>query len=177
MRPKVTACLVLDRLAVAALAVGGCSSHAPSHPPALGDCVSMDDASCGTVALGGGGGSPGGGGGSLPADGAASALSQSDAAGQPADGSAPDSGADACAGQTVTANAPCQTCLQQSCCDACMADSNCVALITCAQMCGAGDSTCLSFCENQVGPTQVSAYDAFAGCLAANCSAQCPALP
>ena len=171
------ACLVLGHLAAAALAVGGCSSQAPSHPPALGDCVAMYDASCGTAALGGGGGSAGGGG-SVPADGG-TAVSQSEAAAPVADAAGPGFGVDACSGQTVTANVSCQSCLQQSCCDACLTDVNCAALIMCAEtMCAAGDSTCLvAVCENLVGPAQVSAYDTFAGCLAFNCSTQCPALP
>jgi hypothetical protein len=175
MRCKLVTRIVLASLTSAALAVGGCSSHAPSHPPALGDCVAINDASCGTQALGGGGGSPGGGG-SVPADGG-TAVSQSDAAAPAADSAS--SGADACSGQTVTTNAACQSCLQQSCCDACLTDVNCAALIMCAEtMCAAGDSTCLAaVCENLVGPAQVSAYDAFAGCLAFNCSTQCPALP
>ena len=177
MRSKVATCIVLAGSTSATLAGGGCSSQAPSHPPALGDCVAMNDASCGTPALSGGGGA--GGAGAARPDGGTAVSQSADAAAPVADAARPGFAADVCSSQTVTTNASCQSCLQQSCCDTCLTDVNCAALIMCAEtMCAAGDSTCLvAVCENLVGPAQVAAYDAFAGCLAFNCSTQCPALP
>ena len=176
-RLSMVRCVAPPALVWAALVVEGCSSHPPSHPPALGDCVSTDDASCGTLALGGGGSSPGGGG-SVPADGG-SAVPSSDSAASAVDSALPNSAADACSAQIVTTNAPCQSCVQQSCCDTCVTDANCAAIIVCVETtpCLAGDSTCLASCENLAAPALVSAYDAFASCLTFNCSAQCPALP
>jgi hypothetical protein len=151
----------------ASVVAAACSSHPPVHPPALDDCLSAQDASCGTsVVVGGGGGGPGTRDASATAQ---DALPPADA-GLPADGGT-------CTALAVTTSAVCQSCIQQSCCDTCTVDAICVQLIACVQTtCHAGDSTCLATCETQ-WPMAIAAYDTFAGCLAFNCATQCPAPP
>jgi hypothetical protein len=156
---------------VASVAAGigfpACSSKAPVHPPALGDCIPTPDAPCGdpSGAIGSGVAPHGDAGGGA------------DAGEQVLDASACGSAATLIA----TANLQCLPCIedQANCCMvdlACSIEPGCVALLACAEACAPGDQTCLGNCENQ-WPAAVTTYDDFAGCIGQHCSPQCPALP
>jgi hypothetical protein len=153
---------------IASFALGSgflaCSSKAPVHPPALGDCIPTQEASCGD-----------------PSGAVGSGLVPRGDAGAGTDAQQQASDAACGSGATLigTANVECSPCIQGSCCMvdlACSSQSGCLALLACAEACAPGDQACLGNCENQ-WPAAVTTYDDFAACIGMNCSPQCPALP
>jgi hypothetical protein len=155
-------------LAAAAWATAvACSSKVPSHPPAIGDCIAANDAGCDLA-----GGAAGGG--VFPGGRDASAV----------EGSVAGFDAGSCgiaATLIATANVNCVPCVEMeaNCCladQACSIHSDCIALLECAEMCAAGDPTCLGLCENQY-PGAVTPYEDFAACITRNCTRECPTLP
>jgi hypothetical protein len=145
---------------VAAASASGCTSE-PSHPPALGDCVPVDDASC-----------------AMPQGGAGSGVTpQGDAAPQE------DAEAGSCSIASTyfqPANGECLPCIESKTCMALLACTSSVAcqrLLLCAQdPCDAGSATCLAQCEAN-WPSGVSAYVDLANTISSNCSPECPMLP
>lgn len=159
-------------LALAAVVGGspGCSSE-PSHPPALGDCIPVADASCGPPPGGGGtGGSPNG-----------DAAAEEDAEGGIFD-------AASCSSVASTyfqpANPQCLPQIEATCCMGLLQcatnNRDCQTLLLCAQEpCDAGSAaSCLANCENNGNYTQavVMAYYQLAQCIFLNCPA-CTPLP
>jgi hypothetical protein len=143
-----------------------CSARHQKEPPAIGDCVPQQDASC-AIPTGVTGGAGGGG---------------DSGAGPDADSSIPSaSDAGACGAVLLAAQSTnCQPCIADACCrasTACAADPQCQALVTCAENCtpGAGIGACAAMCQSYF-PTATTAYDDFSTCEQARCP-QCPTLP
>jgi hypothetical protein len=147
---------------VAAMTASACSSQEPAHPPLLGNCVPVDDASCNPQVGMGTGGPPGGdaGGGDGPEDSEAATCAVAANYFQPANSRC----------------LPCIEQLQDGCCMAllaCASTAGCPPLLACAQQpCDAGSATCLAACEAR-WPKAVTAYEDLANCVFASCNQQC----
>lgn len=151
-------------LAIAASAPG-CSSE-PSHPPQLGDCVPVGDASCGSPTVGSSGG----------------VGPHGDAAAEE-DGEAGISDAGSCSSIASSyfqpASSECLPCIVSECCMSlvpCTTNLDCRQLLICAQTpCEAGTgASCLAVCEMMDTQAVVMDYQALAMCID-NCPA-CPGL-
>lgn len=78
------------------------------------------------------------------------------------------------------ANPPCDSCVQSYClteCQACAANTDCVALVQCGMLCAPGDQNCINSCTQQ-HPNGVNTalpfVDPTTGCVALHCASQCP---
>jgi hypothetical protein len=145
-------------LAVAvAASAPACSSQNTPHPPQVGNCVPVDDASC-NPQWGSGVGGPQGGDAAREGD-AEAGITEAGSCGVAANYFQPPS----------PECLPCIEQLQDGCCMALLACVNdttgCPALLTCAQNpCDAGSGTCLAACEAK-WPQAVSAYLDLANCI------------
>ncbi len=138
-------------------------SNENDHPPDLGNCVPVGDASCKTAITGAGSGTgPGG------EDGGLDGSQAGDASGC------------GVADTLLTITSTCESCIQGSCCladQACTGD--CLNLLECMLNC-MGDPTCINVdCDGPypLGSAASNGYNDFRACLSGPCSPECPTLP
>jgi hypothetical protein len=90
----------------------------------------------------------------------------------------PGAGGDSLCGATVfSPMVECQACVEASCCaalEACNTGTSCAALLLClaTKNCSAGDTACITACEDKASDAGVQAAQALESCYDTNCSMQ-----
>ncbi len=150
--------------------MGACSNEATPHPPQIGGCTAIGDASCREIAAGGGGGS----------------------SKEPEAGEVTDAGLDVeltdasfCSplDESIASAYPaCAQCIasahdggSQGCCTQdtnCSNDPGCPSIVSCELTCAGGGASCGC---GLFSPTSVAIYNALVSCIAP-CGAACSVL-